>query len=680
MVLRCFTYLLYLTAILLCFIEFTKSVEAVESLYTLQDPVLQLDVTNFNETVYNQVNPKAYFIQFYSSWCGHCQKYRPTWIEFGQHLESWKDIVPVTVVNCADPVNSPVCREHAIDSFPTVKYFKFSSKNKDDGITFTGDKYNVHTMTKELSKLIYDDWTKQNHPPHFAHFNELTGADNNLQALYNKGQDNKYVAIIIEKIPTSISYSLSLYYDSDPRITMFYSTSDHPLVPSLKQSIIEYNLPKVLVYKKMSDVPVFTSADRVENVFDVVEKINEILSDTILVAHPPRLAVEMEEKNLVKPVVPINLNQFKLQYGDLLSAIKYMLYTEIPRKPILDGIKLQSLKSWIHMLKKYVPGTTPIKRFFYRLDEWLQLKPTAITADEWIVKLNELQNQLGNPIPFTTNWVACKGSKSYLRGYTCGLWSLMHVVTVEAYVASKNDPTFSPKNDVLEPIKGFIVNYLSCEICAKNFDHMTEKNHLELVTRTEDVILWLWKAHNNVNRRLSGEGSEDPMFPKRQFPNKEICPECVINESDGTFDEKKTFDFLIKYYQNIHKDGLTDEPAYRLLEFENGKLTHEEDKSLIIPIEISNNNVDNEEENIIYVVGAIVAATEDDLHRNNISSTASGRSTSIIWLIVIGIMCLIIYTKYRQNKYKVWKIINNYNDYKLFGRDMATGGKGKYEV
>uniref|UniRef100_A0A0K0E7E0 Sulfhydryl oxidase n=1 Tax=Strongyloides stercoralis TaxID=6248 RepID=A0A0K0E7E0_STRER len=639
MFLRCSLYSMYLSIILLYFITQQHTSLAVDSLYALTDPVLQLNVKNFNDTVYNQVKPKAYFIQFYSAWCGHCQHYKPTWLEFARHLESWRDVVPITVINCADEINEKVCREHAIEAFPTIKYFKFGSKNKNDSIIYEGDKYQVHSMTKDLAKLVYNDWIQQNRPPNFATFNEISNSNSNLEGLFNSNNnDNKYIAIIIEKIPTPLSYALSIYYNSDPRITIYHSTLDQPLTSSLKQSIIEYNLPKVLVYKKMSDVPVYTSEDRIDNVFNVVEKINEILSDTILVAHQPKLAVEMKEKDLVKPIVPVNLNQFKLQYGDLLSAIKYMLYTEIPRKPVLDGVKLQSLKSWIHMLKKYVPGTTPIKRFFYRLDEWLQLKPNAITADEWIVKINELQLQLGNPIPYTINWVACKGSKSYLRGYTCGLWSLMHTITVEAYTSSKDDPNFNPKNDVLEPIKGFIVNYLSCEICAKNFQHMTEKNHLELVTRPEDVILWLWRAHNNVNRRLSGEASEDPMYPKRQFPNKEICPECIIDEEKGTYDEGITLNYLLKYYQTIHKDGLTNEPAYKLLEFEN------------------------------------------DLHRNNVASTTSGRSTSIIWLIIVGIMCLIIYTKYRQNRYKVWKIINNYNDYKIFGRDSATGGKGKYEV
>lgn len=38
-------------------------------------------------------------------------------------LKPWRDVVVVGVINCADEINSPICREHAIDSFPTLKVF-----------------------------------------------------------------------------------------------------------------------------------------------------------------------------------------------------------------------------------------------------------------------------------------------------------------------------------------------------------------------------------------------------------------------------------------------------------------------------------------------------------------------------------------------------------------------------
>ena len=46
------------------------------------------------------------------------------------------------------------------------------------------------------------------------------------------------------------------------------------------------------------------------------------------------------------------------------------------------------------------------------------------------------------------------------------------------------------------------------------------------VETAQDAFLWLWKAHNRVNVRLKDDVSDDPVFPKKVFPDKENCPAC----------------------------------------------------------------------------------------------------------------------------------------------------------
>lgn len=71
----------------------------------------------------------------------------------------------------------------------------------------------------------------------------------------------------------------------------------------------------------------------------------------------------------------------------------------------------------------------------------------------------------------------------------------------------------------------------------------------------EDVVLWLWRAHNVVNKRLSGDKSEDPKFLKQQFPPISICSNC--RHIGGQFNEEVTLKFLVDYYKDIKVDGLT---------------------------------------------------------------------------------------------------------------------------
>ena len=60
--------------------------------------------------------------------------------------------------------------------------------------------------------------------------------------------------------------------------------------------------------------------------------------------------------------------------------------------------------------------------------------------------------------------------------------------------------------------------------------------------------MYLWRAHNIVNNRLRGRETEDPEYPKYQFPALFLCPEC---HSDGRLDEISVHNYLIYYYSNI---------------------------------------------------------------------------------------------------------------------------------
>jgi len=66
----------------------------------------------------------------------------------------------------------------------------------------------------------------------------------------------------------------------------------------------------------------------------------------------------------------------------------------------------------------------------------------------------------------------------------------------------------------------------------------------ELVNPNES-ILWLWRTHNRVNKRLSGDVTEDPERPKVQFPPPSLCQEC---HAGGKFNELAVLQFLHRFY------------------------------------------------------------------------------------------------------------------------------------
>ncbi|CAF4813105.1 unnamed protein product, partial [Rotaria sp. Silwood1] len=57
----------------------------IVSFYNANDKVVVLNSQNFSQTVYQ--SETAWLIEFYASWCGHCQSYANTYREIA--IDTW---------------------------------------------------------------------------------------------------------------------------------------------------------------------------------------------------------------------------------------------------------------------------------------------------------------------------------------------------------------------------------------------------------------------------------------------------------------------------------------------------------------------------------------------------------------------------------------------------------------
>ncbi|CAD6185386.1 unnamed protein product [Caenorhabditis auriculariae] len=529
-----------------------------DSLYDSNDPILELDTDTFNAAVYG--SKKAHFVEFYSSWCGACIGYAPTFKKFSREISTWSPLVQVTVVNCADDKNMPLCREHSVSAYPTLKYFKYLSANKDDAMIYRGDKYDVSKMEQDIAGLVQADQQKQIPEtwPIFSHISDAT----TLTELFQSIGSTPYLSIISQENPATIAWANIINYHGSSSVRVASISPKHPIATQFFGSEAEN---RALLFSTGNSEPLWKSS-ALTKWTDVEQKINETLVEN---GTQPQVNAPAQVQPTLAAPAKADHRQYEVQLTDIQSAMSYMLYKEIPRREEISGEPLAALKQWIHTLKKYAPGTTPMRRLFYRLDEWLQLQST-VTSDAWTSKVDEIQQSLGNPLPKEIYWISCGGSKPNLRGYTCGLWTLAHTVSAEAYKSEKDNVAFKPVIDVLEPFRAFIFHFLSCSECAQNFTKEAEKHQLHLVTRAEDVYAWLWKVHNFVNARLSGSPSDDPAYPKQQFPPKSICPTCY--DANGVLDEAQTLPFVLDYYLNIKQDTVKTPPGYKFTEYKDGKM------------------------------------------------------------------------------------------------------------
>lgn len=72
---------------------------------------------------------------------------------------------------------------------------------------------------------------------------------------------------------------------------------------------------------------------------------------------------------------------------------------------------------------------------------------------------------------------------------------------------------------VLLAMRAFVIQFFGCRDCARHFEQGSCNMTQQVSTRLGSV-LWLWTVHNIVNRRLAGSLTEDPSFPKIQFPSR----------------------------------------------------------------------------------------------------------------------------------------------------------------
>jgi len=212
--------------------------------------------------------------------------------------------------------------------------------------------------------------------------------------------------------------------------------------------------------------------------------------------------------------------------GDLEKAVEYSLTREVAMQPILDQQKLKALVYYIEVLLNYLPGIrNPVKKFLVSLRDWpVQMGYSSLPHTLYKKKVEELV-ELHQPFSKTpTEWQGCKGSSPQYRGYPCSLWTLFHVLSVNA---AAKDPAFvyGGVSSVANSMIGYVSQYFSCRECALHFaNHVSSLGFLP--TNPDQTILWLWTIHNIANRNLAGDATEDPAHPKIQWPSISQCPKC----------------------------------------------------------------------------------------------------------------------------------------------------------
>ncbi|XP_077271184.1 sulfhydryl oxidase 2 isoform X2 [Temnothorax americanus] len=541
-----------------------------QGLYNASDDVVILNATNFKANVYGST--RSWLVEFYNSWCGFCYRYAPTWKALASDVLSWNDIVVVAAIDCADDDNNPICREYEIMHYPMLKYFSINAHPPSLGIVIEkGDSVDSvrHNLISRLETEqqegrgstwpniapyrnveIKDIWkTASSNVKHFflifENTDSLLGADvildlhkiSSLQ-IRRVTSDNELLCLMnkVIKFPTLIAFGRN---ESQRVVSVRIPTRQ-----GVRRAIKDYLIARGV---NIDEVGTTVSRDTVQN----AENAHRTRSSTIAKGYE----VVEEQLELSKKTGDY------LYQLDLESALRYSINHEISLTKSIDGEKMKALHKYLAVLAAYFP----LRRHNVYLEIIRDVveKKNAMTGEEFSQLAKTTEEEM-SPVysGAPRQWIGCKGSTDSYRGYPCGLWTMFHTLTVN-FALEHNKPfvTQALSQDpaaVLRAMHGYIGIFFGCADCAAHFVEMAGTNKIFDVRTKDEAVLWLWRAHNQVNARLSGDDTEDPEHRKIQYPAAKHCPTC--RHVNNSWNEEEVLRYLkFKYsYNSIKFDGISD--------------------------------------------------------------------------------------------------------------------------
>jgi len=515
-----------------CFLGLISSKANNQGLYKDEDLVQILNQDNFHSTLKDE--KEFWLVEFYASWCGHCVHFAPTIKNFAQEIQNWTRLVNFGVLDCGNPDNRQICSDNAISGYPTIKYFLPGARNFTAPSRF--EARTAESMRSGALKLIQENNIQKSVAVNFDDISNDSELEEQLNEI-KSAQDFKFTALVIgfEIAKPGIGFgSLDLLADFSSFSEIAARRVDNS--PEIVSKYEIEKLPAILILETETSKEIYRT--------EIEDNVDKPRSDYL-----DQISTELKltpsyqwEKHVAAPDLKdsksdfsyADFDQSKVYIQDIESALLSLLFYDVTDFP-LTGDSLSALQKFSKELSKVYPSTSrKTDQYLRDLSDQLSEVEKVKKRKDWISLLNKAgltQLQGENP---KLEYAACTPSIENRRGYTCGLWTLMHFS-----LAHSGDSWAHPMAEALSDV---IINHFSCLDCRENFKKEIQQFPLEDITDTDSGIIWLWSLHNSVNKRLAGDETEDPEFPKIQFPSAKDCPKCQPRGS--TFDSTEVVKFL----------------------------------------------------------------------------------------------------------------------------------------
>jgi len=547
-------------------------------LYNKDDKILILNTTNFQPSICS--SSKAWVVEFYSSWCGHCIHFAPTYKEFAADVFAWREVISVAAIDCAMDENMPTCREYEVMGYPSIKFFTPNTPTGDMGVERVSREKTVPAIKKDMIDFITDLEIKKSDKAGHDWPNLVPARVAGVDILNIWDKNPSLAVLLIEEANATMGSEVILDLSATlNKLGVPLAMVKIEINAESAQLMEKLKVPKqpslVAINKGFSTVELFPSVpatragwyaaikDLIWRKSSELSLNNQMMKDLNQNKLQDSLDTKSDKSKLPKTATRKELinRRYKVFTSDLEKAVIYSISHEVAQHSSITGHTLESLQKYVSVLEKFFPARIEMSVFLRDLQSWVHMHQDTIRGEDLSNWIESYQGRHG--IRASKDWIGCKGSEDKFGGYPCGLWSVWHALTINQANMVEGDP-----KEVMIAMKSFIQEFFGCRECARHFDQALEGGKaLDDIENYNDAVLLLWKVHNKVNLRLAGDISEDPTFPKLVFPAKEFCSGCYGSMTGSNlwdeFNRLKVLEFLKNQFskEKLSSQGLTSDIA-----------------------------------------------------------------------------------------------------------------------
>ena len=433
-------------------------------LYNSTDKVRILTDVNFKDEVLNRNH--SILVEFYNSYCGHCRKFAPAYKQLAENLYDWRDVLPISAIDCAAEENNGICREYEIMAYPTLRYFGPGYQPATENYGKPIMSQNLSVITNTLAQFMVAE-NKTSNMSSWPDFQPVQSFTANLF----EGLDSlkKYVVLVYEPENSTVGVETILHLLRYPNIAVKRITD---LEVAGKYQIDGSKYKIATINRQGTVVPYAPLHELSESYKETIQSFlhsqhitekpeaNQRSSSTEQTLH----GTTEDNAKLMDTLNEVRRNKHLVYQADLEMAIRNTLHNEIPKASNINGEKLLALQRFLAVLERYNPLSANGRSLISQLAAFVSRHNQELSGADFENEMKRLEKQL-TPIYSATHYVGCVGSKSGLRGFTCSLWQLFHFMSVQAANSDKSqDPL-----EVLQGMHGFVKYFFGCTDCSEHF-------------------------------------------------------------------------------------------------------------------------------------------------------------------------------------------------------------------